>query len=191
MNWFYHTTELLFFRRGRNTSRYEANNNKGLVIEEVYNPSGIPEDFLECEEIYTEWQHRFRAGHCAYVAYVNGEPVHLSWLAVEQLYIGEIAFLLHIGPGTFCIYDCTTLEIHRGRGYYPAVLERISQECNTRITGCDIWIYCDPRNKSSMRGIQKAGFTEQGTARTRFLFGMPVSRSNSIALQELCLDFHP
>jgi|LFRM01.2.fsa_nt_gb RimJ/RimL family protein N-acetyltransferase len=54
---------------------------------------------------------------------------------------------IHIGP-------CWTAEKYRGKGIYPYILGCILNDYLRK----DVYIFCDEKNYSSIKGIQKVGF---------------------------------
>lgn len=56
---------------------------------------------------------------------------------------------LHIGP-------CFTEPQYRGNGFYPFLLKKIMQDYQNKVS--DFYIFCDEKNISSKKGIEKAGF---------------------------------
>ena len=65
---------------------------------------------------------------------------------------------LHVGP-------CFTMKEERGRGYYPYLLSEIVADNATK----DCYMIVSPKNVSSTRGVEKAGFKPFATGfRTRF-----------------------
>ncbi|MAT39838.1 MAG: hypothetical protein CL946_09570 [Ectothiorhodospiraceae bacterium] len=114
------------------------------------------------EKVFVE---RLAAGHYAVVGYWQETPAHISWLADDYLRIDEIGFEWRMPEGVGCIYDCRTLPAFRGKGIYPAALMYVCE----RTLGQQhrqVWIYCEKGNKSSLRGIQKAGFEYAGSVKS-------------------------
>lgn len=60
------------------------------------------------------------------------------------------------------IIDCFTGKNHRGKGYYPILINRLAKEQNDDT----VMIYTNDWNIASQKGIQKAGFKEIITRRT-------------------------
>jgi hypothetical protein len=83
--------------------------------------------------------------------------------------IQEIGFRGKLPEGSCWIYNCHTIETHRGRSIYPTVLRRIiSDFCSSG--GKTTWIDVSNDNSSSIRGIIKAGFLEVARAERTVLF---------------------
>jgi len=99
---------------------------------------------------------RFENGHEAFVAYINNQPAAFGWMAKSKARIGELNHDFALPPGNRYLWNFRTLAEYRGLGIYPALLHSIIQ-----YEGDDanrFWIIHAPENKSSLRGIIKAGF---------------------------------
>lgn len=105
-----------------------------------------------------------RGDRCYYIER-NGELLHFSWAQ----YSGSHHLLpagqdIDIERQQVCIYHCYTSPEARGRGLYPAALQRIIEESSA--IGCHLaWIYTTDDNVASKRGIQKSGFVWVCTVR--------------------------
>src|SRR5438045_3731981 len=62
---------------------------------------------------------RFDAGHHAYVAWRNAEPVAWGWVATTYAHIGELDASFAIPVGERYLWNFVTLPAHRGLGIYP------------------------------------------------------------------------
>ncbi len=148
-------------------------------------PDDIDEVFFSHHHFRDIYESRYAAGHRAIIASLSGQPAHIAWIATGKLRIDELAYTWQLSEGIVCLYDCRTLEPMRGRGAYPSTLRWISDHCSAqRIIG--IWIYCEPGNIASVRGIEKAGFELIGKAAAMFFLGMCVQRRWDKRLRE-CL----
>ncbi len=97
---------------------------------------------------------RIANDHTAFVAYINNTPAAFGWMARGKALVGELAHELVLPIGNRYLWNFRTMEAFRGLGIYPALLQYIIQfEKANRF-----WIIHAPENKSSLRGIKKAGF---------------------------------
>ena len=97
---------------------------------------------------------RIANDHTAFVAYINNTPAAFGWMARGKALVGELAHELVLPIGNRYLWNFRTMEAFRGLGIYPALLQYIIQfEKADRF-----WIIHAPENKSSLRGIKKAGF---------------------------------
>jgi GNAT superfamily N-acetyltransferase len=99
---------------------------------------------------------RLRAGHHAYVAYLDGAHVGYGWSATREADVGELGAHLRLVDGYRYLWDFFTLPDYRGRGLYPQLLQAIlRREC---ANASHFWIGHDRENAASARGILRAGF---------------------------------
>jgi GNAT superfamily N-acetyltransferase len=68
---------------------------------------------------------RFARGCRAFARFAEGEVVSYGWLSTEREWVGELALDITLAPGEAYVWNCFTLEPHRRRGHYRAVLEGI------------------------------------------------------------------
>ena len=97
-------------------------------------------------------------GHRAYLARLGTLPVAVGWSAT-----GEVALLggrvtLHVPPNHRYLYGFVTHPDWRGRGIYPHLLQAILRTEEQE----HFWIMHLRENRSSERGIHKAGFRLAG-----------------------------
>ena len=79
--------------------------------------------------------------------------------------IGKCFKFPFMKKGDYEIGPCFTHPQYRGQGIYPAVLRFITETISTK---GDFYMLVKPANKSSIRGIEKAGFTRVGnTVKTK------------------------
>lgn len=103
---------------------------------------------------------RLANDHVAFVAYMNGEPAAFGWMAKGKAFIGELNHELILPIGNRYLWNFRTMEAFRGLGIYPALLRYIIQQEGGKANR--FWIIHAPENKSSLKGIQKAGFQYVG-----------------------------
>jgi len=103
---------------------------------------------------------RFKNGHDAFVAYINNQPAAFGWMAKSKAKIGELNHEFTLPGKNRYLWNFRTVAQYRGLGIYPALLHSIMQ-----YEGKDanrFWIIHAPENKSSLKGIIKAGFEYVG-----------------------------
>lgn len=112
-----------------------------------------------------------RRGDTGYFAYLDGKCVHRSWV-VQQPRTVHLHPLLprQLREGELFIHYCETAPEARGKSIYPAVLSRITEDF--RNTGRRLMISVNVKNKSSIKGVVKAGFKERERERIIVLLGM-------------------
>jgi len=101
---------------------------------------------------------RFRDGYRLFSLRKGDRPVSFAWLAkTPRLYACEVRGTLEaVDPETYWVIDCVTLPEHRGRGYYPELLQSVIGMCEGR----QVLIYALDSNRASLRGIAKTPFKE-------------------------------
>jgi len=100
---------------------------------------------------------RFDAGHRAYVASLDGEPVSYGWVATVGASIGELDLRFELPDRDRYLWDFATLPDFRGRGIYPRLLQAILE--GEGDAGAErFWIIHAPENRASGAGMAKAGF---------------------------------
>lgn len=97
-------------------------------------------------------------GSSCWVALQPSRIVHASWVATQKAWVGEADRFFIVPPGDAYIYESFTAPDMRGRGVYPAVLATISSTLGPRGIS-KLWIAAESANRSSLRAIEKAGFT--------------------------------
>jgi GNAT superfamily N-acetyltransferase len=105
-----------------------------------------------------------------WIAVEGGRLVHASWIETRAAWVGEADRFFVVPDGDAYIYESFTRPEVRGRGVYPAVLASISVELAGRgIAG--LWIAAEETNHSSLRAIEKAGFTRRFEIEVRRRWG--------------------
>lgn len=103
---------------------------------------------------------RFETGNEAWVLFHRSAPVSFGWISRGRISIGELAKDLVLPEGDAYFWNFRTLEAHRGKGFYPHLLQAmISNEIRV---SARLWIIAAPENRSSFKGIVKSGFTPVG-----------------------------
>lgn len=103
---------------------------------------------------------RLANDHLAFVAYMNNKPAAFGWMARGKAKIGELNHEFVLPEGNRYLWNFRTLVEYRGRGIYPALLLYIMN--NEESKSKRFWIIHAPENKSSLKGIEKAGFEYVG-----------------------------
>ncbi|MEA2508282.1 MAG: hypothetical protein QOG21_364 [Actinomycetota bacterium] len=98
------------------------------------------------------------SGSSCWIALSGGRIVHGSWVATKSAWVGEADRFFMVPPGDAYIYESFTAPEIRGQGVYPAVLAIVSARLAARGIS-RLWIAAETTNHSSLRAIQKAGFT--------------------------------
>jgi GNAT superfamily N-acetyltransferase len=99
---------------------------------------------------------RFAQGDEFFCWTSRGEVASFGWVTYRGRVVGGLR--LAEAPGRAFLYNFYTLERYRGRGLYPALLLAIlSSLRREQITEAIIDVSI--RNKSSVKGIDKAGFS--------------------------------
>jgi RimJ/RimL family protein N-acetyltransferase len=97
----------------------------------------------------------------AYAVHLNGHIAHISWVMTSELERDYPIKNVKLRAREVEITHCITLEEYRGMGLYPYAIRSICQleaERGTR----RVFMITNVRNKSSQRGMQKAGLTYCG-----------------------------
>lgn len=106
----------------------------------------------------TECVARMQRGDACYGAWLGDTLVHAAWVQRAGSHVIEPPGMTReVGAGEIWIYNCRTLETHRGRGLYPATLAWIVGD-HAGAGGTAAWIYTSAQNLASQRGIARAGF---------------------------------
>ena len=100
-------------------------------------------------------------GQQCFIAVRNEAIAGFAWTTRTDIYLDEIARVHFVAHDEAFIYDCFVEPEHRGTGIYPAMLQYIlKQQCKAPQLNT-VTIAAASDNRASMRGIVKAGFTEQ------------------------------
>jgi hypothetical protein len=103
---------------------------------------------------------RLANDHAAFVAYMHGHPAAFGWMARGKATIGELNHSFILPVRHRYLWNFRTLANYRGLGIYPALLQHIIRY-ESGIAD-RFWIIHAPENKSSLKGITKAGFRYVG-----------------------------
>lgn len=70
---------------------------------------------------------RFKAGHICFGAKLNGEYVHLKWIAFNESYVDEIHRKIRISSDSAYLFNSYTIPNYRGLGISSKVMEKTIQ----------------------------------------------------------------
>ena len=101
----------------------------------------------------------------------NGTPVHFCWVKnFEGFEMEELARTLQApSKNAVMIFDCHTPVSQRGKRFFGDAIASLAEQLCTE--GKAPWIFGAATNQSSLRGIEKSGFTEGfSLRRKRLLF---------------------
>jgi RimJ/RimL family protein N-acetyltransferase len=102
---------------------------------------------------------RLHRGDGCYTVNIDGHLAHYSWVQRAGTHrIDEAGMSMPVESGEFWIYHCRTAESARGKGLYPATLERIVAD-HFADGYSTAWIYTTRENIASQKGILRAGFS--------------------------------
>lgn len=105
-----------------------------------------------------DYQNRFSQNHVFCCWQNENVIISYGWLNPnEKHYLGELALEMSLENKIEVLYDFFTAEAYRGKGLYPALLQKMCLR-NTKPK----LIYAFSDNYSSIRGIEKAGFQSLG-----------------------------
>lgn len=106
--------------------------------------------------------HIITLGHF-YIYYVisDNQIIHTSFV------LGKCYKFPFMKKGEYEIGPCITEREYRGKGIYPSVIKKIIAD-NTE-KGKVFYMFCNEKNLSSIKGILKAGFREDGILEKSFL----------------------
>lgn len=130
---------------------------KGLRFEESTNLTLLSRMSGKSEG---ELVRRFANDNLAFVAFLNETPAAFGWMARGKAFIGELGHDLVLPLRNRYLWNFRTLLPFRGMNIYPSLLQYIlkyEEEKSERF-----WIIHAPENKSSLKGIRKAGFRYTG-----------------------------
>jgi hypothetical protein len=104
---------------------------------------------------------RLTAWRACYVASVDGEMAHRSWLLFDT----TLPSLFGFDGGVPVIGECATADRFRGKRIYPHVLQHILADVRARALAEQVYVLVSARNAPSIAGIERAGFTRRAHLR--------------------------
>jgi len=103
------------------------------------------------------WWNQLYAVKQAYLGYLDGDPVHISWV----FYPTDRNKYFPLEPAEAMIGPCLTYPWARGRGIYPAAIRRITSELAAQ--GINrVYMVVEENNVASIKGVMKAGLEHTG-----------------------------
>jgi hypothetical protein len=169
---------LLFFTNGEPRDR--SGTASGTVFEIVPTADAFPWDVFDVSPYLEQYTGRFRMGHAAMIGRLDNSVVFHAWIAARTLWVAEIDFIWRLADSDRCIYDVVTIPEYRGRGIYPDALRWYVSGIRARRQESRAWIFCERRNRSSERGIRKAGFEFRGAVSALFLLRHALLRKGRV-----------
>jgi len=88
----------------------------------------------------------------------NNKIVHKSYL------FSSVFLLRSINKKGPAIGDCSTISSYRGQSIYPYVINKIAKDVINN-EGKEVFVIVNTNNISSIKGIEKAGFSKMATVR--------------------------
>lgn len=137
---------------------YFPKNNLNLISQEEFIYQEISQltdikDF-SFENNFEDYKNRFNQKHVFCIWKNQEKVIAYGWLNPNSThYLGELALDMDMKSKIEVLYDFYTYKEYRGKGLYPALLQKMCLRNNKSKL-----IYVFSSNKSSIRGIEKAGF---------------------------------
>lgn len=108
-------------------------------------------------------------GDFGFYGYIDNKCVHRSWVKKNCQTVNIYKLIKYkLKEREFFIHYCETDPSARGKNIYPAVLSKISKDVPPNSS---IIIAVNRKNKASIKGIKKAGFSEKKSIFLFLLFG--------------------
>jgi len=151
----------------------------GFVLRQVSSENDMNELPISDSSLRSIYLKRFKRGHKALVGYMEEAPCFLAWVAINKIRIDEIGYSWKIPLNNLCLFDVKTDSVYRGKGIYTFVLRNLPQLLTTVEFG-KVWIYCEPSNIISRKGIVSAGYHLRGKLSAIFFKKYSLVRWGSI-----------
>lgn len=126
------------------------------------------------------YEDRVRRARRPYLGFWNGSVGHISWMFTHE----DRTRLIRLHPGEVELDGAYTFPDHRGRGLLAAVERAILGDAKRK--GAHVaYTHVAVENRSSLRGVRKAGFLPVGIVRLRWFLGfafiryIPVETANA------------
>ena len=156
-----------FWKRGISLFIFSPTHNKPLINNGNTNELFIYREFCSLDEIknydfsesqYLDYKNRFLKGEIFCVLEINNQIASFGWVNPNLGHrIGELALQIKENIKAEVLYNFETISIHRGKGLYPYLLNRICGRNDKKKI-----IYALVENAASIKGIKKAGFHHLG-----------------------------
>ncbi len=125
---------------------------------------------------------RFADKERCFVALCNGRIVSYFWAQFGLKNLDELHLKLNLPPNEAWMYNAVTIKTARGRGLYPNIIGYMARVLLQ--SGVDeSFIDVDPENRSSIRGLVKAGCTRVALIQMRKIFS---TVSYKLTVLDLC-----
>lgn len=137
---------------------------------ECYRPEEISShmDVLQQIEKSTFGLRFAREGATVYIAFWQENPVGIGWLFPRSRILEQ----LRLAARMAMVGGFEVRNEYRGRNIYPAMLRRIDNDLARK--GISVFAEAALENRSSQRGLQKAGYECCGELRFWVIFGLIV-----------------
>ena len=117
----------------------------------------------------TGLEERFSRGDRCFATIEKDKIVNSFWAQFGLNDLCELHLKFILGPTQTWMYNALTVKSARGRGLYPNIIRYMAKvllESGIEEAFIDV----DPKNISSIRGLEKAGYTRVALIRTRKVF---------------------
>lgn len=104
------------------------------------------------------YNRRFKEGHRCFGYSTDAQVVNHTWASVGIAVPWEFGLNIRFGMKICYLWDCRTIESHKGRGLYPASIQRTYSNIVGNWSAHPAYICTEIKNIASRRGIEKAGF---------------------------------
>jgi hypothetical protein len=103
-------------------------------------------------------QRRFRHGDRCFAVLDNGKIVSYFWAQFGLKNCDELHLKFNLHPNQAWMYNAITIKTARGHGLYPNIIRYMAKVLLQ--SGIDeSFVDVDPKNRPSIRGLEKAGYT--------------------------------
>jgi len=124
------------------------------------------------------FQQFLKLGDKGYFAYLDGKCVHRSWVKFNKQVVYLHPLLkMRLKENEAFIHYCETAPDARGMNIYPHVLCKIVSDFGEDYK---VLICVNSKNKASIRGVKKAGFTEIRRIKLLIIFGVRIYGSKNL-----------
>jgi GNAT superfamily N-acetyltransferase len=100
---------------------------------------------------------RIANGDTIFVAYQGTQPVGYIFASKRECWVGEIHDTLEVDPQEVYLYDAFTMPAFRGKRIFPYIMTEVIRYYRESKNDYAL-IFVLSSNKSSIRGIERAGF---------------------------------
>jgi hypothetical protein len=104
----------------------------------------------------TDLYNRFGRGERCFAVLNGGQIASYFWAQFHTRQLSEISWVLNLKPNQVWFYNAITVKGARGRGYYPNIIRYMAKVLEKE-GFTEFFIDVEERNRSSIRGVEKAG----------------------------------